>query len=414
MACNEIFVMPCSSLCGDHRLGIALMPEINYLLFKLYEFSYAGTMCDQQIPVRLQNALLVDPSVVGQSHILVNTGIIRLATTRYSRVTIIAETTHCEAIKRYLCREIGDKVDFVTWRHRHEIVGIVQNFLAKKQIDQIIMTNISYRLFLYMNLFGVRASKNPIFWMFHSHFVDACGRDLRVRVKNFIKWYFLFRLFKNVRFIVLGERIRINIENSIGKFFHPDKISVINHPIGISRIPRVESDVSESLPKSVRILFMYGWHGLSIKNNILLEEIKKLSSTTCKFKLSVLSNEFKKSNNERSFSIDYAERLKEISKCDLFLYLPNDSYRLQASGATMDMLLTNTPMIGLRTEFGEELAELIGPFGYFFDTQSDLLQFLHSKNYDSVEISQFRANLTAGYDKILAICQAQFDRIIGF
>ncbi|WP_323162582.1 hypothetical protein, partial [Pseudomonas rhodesiae] len=71
-----------------------------------------------------------------------------------------------------------------------------------------------------------------------------------------------------------------------------------------------------------------------------------------------------------------------------------------------------TPIIGLRTDFGEELAEIIGPFGYFFDKHDEVLRFFSSSDFNPAEFDQFRSNLAAGYEKIVALNQTQFDDVL--
>ncbi|GLS68111.1 hypothetical protein GCM10007890_01220 [Methylobacterium tardum] len=361
-----------------------------------------------------RSALLIDPSVVGQSHLLVNTGMVRLVALRYARIAIIAENTHCDALKKYLGAEISNQVTFVPWHRRSEIRKTVRGFIAGEQFDQIIFTNLEYGIFAYMNLFHKRASSKPILWTLHSHLLKARSSGKAARIKNVVKWYFLFRAFRKVKFIVLGERIRASIEASIGSFFRRGNIVAITHPVGITKLPGRTPSAAGSLSKFPRVIFMSGWHGLSPNNKELLSKIERLPPKNHRFEFVALSNKFQAADaqREKSFLTDYADRLNEIARADFFLHLPSDSYKLQASGALMDMLLTGTPVIGLRTDFGDELTEIIGPFGYFFDKHDDLLTFFSSAELDPAEVYQFRFNLAAGCEKIVALNQAQFDAAV--
>ena len=369
-------------------------------------------MRDHRNPSCDRSALLIDPSVVGQSHLLVNTGVAQLAVASHAHVTIIAEATHCSALKQYLDPEIGDRITFVPWNSRSEIRRTVRDTVAGRTFDQIIFTNIEYNMFAYMTLFHARASRKPILWMFHSHFVTAAAPGNAARIKNIIKWYLLFRASRRVKFIVLGERIRANVEALIGPFFRRGNIAAVFHPVGIKRLAESSQDEAGFASRSPRVLFIPGWHALSPENQDVLNHLERIPPAARAFEVVALSNRFKESNEEKSFSIEYADRLKQIAEADFFLHLPSDSYQLQASGAVMDMLLTGTPMIGLRTDFGEELAGIIGPFGYFFADRAALLRFLSSGRPDPAEVRRFRANLAAGYDKIVALSQAQFDAVI--
>jgi len=361
-----------------------------------------------------ENALLIDPSVVGQSHILVNTGMVCLAASRYTRVTVIAESTHCDALEQYLDLNIASRVTFIPWSRRAEIRSIVRKLIAKDRFDLVLFTNLEYGIFVYMNVFHRGITQRPILWTLHSHLVNLGLTSRVTRIKNFVKWYFLFCAFRKVKFIALGGRIRANIETAIGPLFYRSNIAALMHPVGIRKLPGPALDASDIRTRSPRVIFMSGWHGLSPKNKELLGELERLDSSSSRFELVSLSNSFKSVSNQKvkSFAIDYADRLKEITKADFFLHLPSDPYRLHASGALMDMLLTGTPIIGLRTDFGEELAEIIGPFGYFFDKHDEVLRFFSSSDFNPAEFDQFRSNLAAGYEKIVALNQTQFDDVL--
>lgn len=357
------------------------------------------------------SALLIDPSVVGQSHILVNTGVLRLALARYPRIEVIAEASHCDALREYLGAEACARITFVPWHRRPEIRKTVRDVVRGRTFDQILFTNMEYDLFVYMSLFHQGASRKPILWVLHSHLVDAAATGGRARIKNLVKWYFFFRAFRRARFIVLGERIRANVEALIGPFFRRGNIGAVIHPVGVAPLPEGRSAAGRSgrLP---RVIFMSGWHALSPRNQALLDALDGIPPEDRRFEVVAVSNRFEGVNDNKAFSMEYTDRLTRIAQADFFLHLPSDPYRLQASGAVMDMLLTGTPMIGLRTDFGEEMAGIIGPFGYFFNSRDDLLRFLSTATPDPDEVAAFRANLAAGYATIVARSQAQFDGLL--
>ncbi|TXM98242.1 hypothetical protein FV242_29350 [Methylobacterium sp. WL64] len=355
---------------------------------------------------------MIDPSVVGQSHLLVNTGVVRLAIARHARVSVIAETTHCDALKQYLGPDISNQIAFVPWRRRSEIRKKIREVIARKQFNQIIFTNIEYGMFAYMAFFHRGASRKPILWIIHSHLVNAFAPGKATRIKNLIKWYFLFRAFRKMKFIVLGERIRANVEAVIGPFFRRGNITAIFHPVGIAQLPEGSLGAPSPSYRLPQVIFMSGWHSISPKNQELLSNLERIPPEFRRFEFAALSNRFERTNDKKSFSMEYADRLNVIAEADFFLHLPSDSYHLQASGAVMDMLLTGTPMIGLQTDFGEELTGIIGPFGYFFEDQDDLLRFFWSAELDPAEVRRFRANLASGYEKIVALSQVQFDAVL--
>lgn len=350
--------------------------------------------------------LLIDPSVTGQSHLLVNTGIARLVLARYRRLTIIAEEGHCAALAQYLGAADCERITFIPWQDRFTVHKVVRKFVAGRQFDQIIFTNLEYKIFAHMHLFHQRASRKPILWVLHSHLVDAAATGRAARIKNLLKWTLLFRMFPRAKLVVLGHRVRANIETLIGRVFRRGNIASIIHPIGVARLPDRDAPLSAAPPRAI---FISGWHAMPPENRHILERLEEVPPEDRRFEIVALSTRFQGREGYRSFSMEYSDRLNHIAEADFFLHLPSDAYRLQASGAVMDMLVTGTPMIGLRTDFGDEIEGLIGPFGYFFDNREDLLRFLLSAEIDPAEVARFRANLAKGHGTILALSQKQFD-----
>lgn len=83
---------------------------------------------------------------------------------------------------------------------------------------------------------------------------------------------------------------------------------------------------------------------------------------------------------------------------DFVLYLPSDSYSLQASGSLMDALASKTPVIGLSTDFSAELAGKIGTFGFFFNSLENVVEFIGQADVHLLAASKsvFVEKLTEG------------------
>ena len=63
---------------------------------------------------------MVDPSVVGQSHLLVNLGFIDLCLGIFSDVEVVAEETHCAALVHYGADRTG-RVTFHPYKDRRDL-----------------------------------------------------------------------------------------------------------------------------------------------------------------------------------------------------------------------------------------------------------------------------------------------------
>lgn len=155
-----------------------------------------------------------------------------------------------------------------------------------------------------------------------------------------------------------------------------------------------------------------GWHEASEKKVAAIHAITEIAARKKLFNFTDVKSSVATDQDERYFSRDYRDRLDIVSDYSFFLHLPENTYRLQASGALMDMLLTGTPVIGLQTDFGEEMTTLIGQFGHFFESFDDIVAFL--QNVDPAKLladrGLFSDNLKNGYEKVKAASLQQAKR----
>lgn len=83
---------------------------------------------------------------------------------------------------------------------------------------------------------------------------------------------------------------------------------------------------------------------------------------------------------------EYDER---ISKLDYLLFLyPTDSYRVTASGAIMDAIAYQKPILSLRNDYFQYLFDTFGEFGYLFDNMEQMKQKIETivQNNERLEI----------------------------
>ena len=364
--------------------------------------------------------VMVDPAVVGQSHLLVNTGFIRLLLSRFDDVVVIAEATHREALESYLDDQTSaGRLRFISYASRKQMLARLREEIARAPTQAVLLTNLHYALFARLNMallphMALLPRNVALFWVLHSHLSSLARNNLRDRIKNRLKIFLLFDMFPASHFIVCAESIKNGFLRLTEKPRYRRRISAVFHPVGISTVdaaPR-PADTPPDAPVAPSLIYLQGWHQPTPRTSATLEQLSAIAQTGA-IRLNVVWNNFSNTNNHKHFTKDYRERLREIARADFFLFLPSDDYSLQASGALLDLVVAATPAIGIKTAFGAELATILGEFGFFFDTPDELVSFMTTVDRDFLlrRRAEFQRNLERGGALIGQTNAAQLSRV---
>jgi hypothetical protein len=350
--------------------------------------------------------ILVDPSVLGQSHLLVNLGIITLCRELYDHVDVVAEKAHCEALEQYGATTSGQ----VTFHPYESKADLSPRLLAGlDRSAPMIFLNLEYQFFV--RVMSSRLVRDrPVLWTLHSHFASPPTSVLS-RAKFLLRKQLLFKLFTRSRFIVYGTRIRQNLLDALGGSVDGARIKAVIHPLGVEQILPAEPAAGP-----VRISFVRGWHAPPPETEAVLSALAEVSEAEHALELSVIANVMlQRPDGSKVISSDYHDRLKRLTDTDLVLYLPTNDYSLQASGALMDSFVSGCPLLGLQTDFQQEIESLVGPVGFFFGSTEELLEFVRSfaDPGSRRDIEVRRQNLLNGYDTIMKAAERELGAALG-
>jgi hypothetical protein len=354
-------------------------------------------------------ALLVEPSVNGQSHILVNSGFVDIALNLYGTVTVMARASHVDALEAYLDAEKLQRITFIRYE-KQRLLESYRKEVASHRYDCVIFLNINYNLFLRLNLLAHKRSNGPLYWVGHSHFLTFEDSGPAAAIKNKLKKMMMFNRLFNSTFIVCGQRIKSNVDALVDA---GDKVKGIFHPIGINRLADSQPEATLE-PGTFSLLHINGWHQASPSKIAAIQSVEAIAAQRKVIRFKDVKASIATDKDERYFSRDYKVRLGIIRDYSYFLHLPENAYRLQASGALMDLLLIGTPVIGLRSDFGTELAGIIGDFGYFFDSYAEIVAFLGQADAAQIiaDRARFSQNLLTGYQTVKDLSLAQARQVL--
>ena len=352
---------------------------------------------------KLKRIVLIDPSVIGESHILVNTGFLRLFAAMADELLVITEDSHSNALRKHVNLDGSyANINYITYKDRSELNDLIRKSVSWRQIDLMFFLNLEYRIFFYCNLSARRYYTGPKCWVLHSHLASLGKESLRAKLVSRLKAFLLFNLFTDNRFVVLGENIKANARRTLSGFIPGERIHSVFHPVGVSSFEAKAIGPAKPRGRDMLVMFLHGWHRLPDDRLQTLVRLAETARTTGQFDFREILASFNSGPLGRSFSKQYSDRLNSIRAADFLLQLPTDPYSFQASGAIMDMVATRTPAIGIATDFGKDLESKIGRFGYFFDTDAELIGFMErfSDNYNVADHQLFISNLTDAGERL--------------
>lgn len=363
----------------------------------------------------LNRVIIVDPSVVGESHILVNTGFIRHFANIAREIIVISEASHAQALQKYVDLTGSDvSISYRGYRDRSEVTDLIDKAALEAPTDLLFFFNLEYNVWLHCNMAGRKYYKGLKCWVFHSHLASLGKSGLRNKVISKLKAFFLINLFPNNRFIVLGENIKANTLRALPGFVGAKRLHSVIHPVGVQSSNAKPTGNTASTTRGTSILFLHGWHRLPEMRLQTLARLAEIARIKGRFEFVEIKNEFSNSALGRSFSKPYNERLDMIGAADFLLQLPTDPYTFQASGAIMDMIVTRTPGIGIASDFSNYLEGQVGKFGYFFETEDEIVEFLsdfpakqHADDYQN-----FVSNLATASSRIEQLGRADLRNLL--
>lgn len=187
------------------------------------------------------------------------------------------------------------------------------------------------------------------------------------------------KIAKTIYFSVIGEMIYKNLETYVDKSKMAHFVSMDHPYIFVKQIAKTESRV-DRLPLSVGTV---GAMSMSKGLSRLLYYAELCDKKSLNVKIShtgkiVSDDKLREQNivelpaqNQELSREQYDERLSNLDYI-LFFY-DSDSYKITASGAIMDALTVEKPIIAIRNSYFDYMFEKFGAFGYLVDNVEQMV-----------------------------------------
>lgn len=309
-----------------------------------------------------------------------------------------------------------EKVSRVRVALRFLLGPIYDTFLLfKTQKEDIVIFPFNNVLSLYAINFLNKSLKRKIIICCHGELETLISQQkvehlLGSILHNICRHFFLSTnntLSDSLYFSVIGESIKKNLETIVTPHFFKHIIA-IDHPYifektqnytkqnknhkylrigtigGLDQTKGVNEYlklIKAVISKNINIKFSHT--GFSITNK---EEFLKLGVDIPQYD-SVLSRK------------EYEQRINELD-CILFFY-PKQSYKITASGAIMDAIKFEKPIVALKNDYFNYIFDKFGNFGYLCDSIEEMTEVIISKKYDSpIDFQIIKRKMSINYQTL--------------
>ena len=350
-----------------------------------------------------RKAVIIDPYSKGSYHEVINQGYLMMISMLYDEVEYIADETSCNNIQDLLrkCDICTTNIFFNKKKFRHfhfnnpginHLVKLVEvsiidfyYYIKRKRDEDCFFNNNLYFAAVFIQYLAFWKS-NRIFDMCHSELEyinrDAAKSTTQIIIHHFFKILFTkYKIDQRFTFILLSESMANNFKSCISDK-NANRIKWIDH---CYIRPKNSICFNENITKfkGIRIGIpgaITPSRGLGLLERILAK--RSLKKYTI-FSLSFMTEKIKDNNlvvlNNTNRLVPFEEYNSNVQQMDFLLFLyPLDSYYLTASGAILEAIWNEKPVLALRNHYFDYMFRKFGSLGYLFNDEEELLSFLDS------------------------------------
>ena len=375
-----------------------------------------------------KNAVIIDPYSYGAYHEVINQSYLMMISELYDHVTYVADGSSCDNLKTLMskCNFDYSNVKFVYKKTKSHIVNLKYgslnhfqkilivswlNFIwtkkyAKEDCDIFFNGNIFFALWL-LRFFDY--GKNNFYIMCHNEmegidkkentaFVNKLLIDpfLRISFRHMnIPSRFYFVLLSSFMAKYFKSRISERNKNNIYSMDH----AYIRPPVDCSLTKGLKSnELLVGIPAAIN-----KGRGLNVLKDILKKDISdSILIQSISFITEKINSPHFSSLNETGRLLPFEEYNQFVNKMDILLFLyDKESYKLTASGAILEAIWNQKPIIALHNYYFDYIFEKFGNLGFLCDSIDELVDKINEIALDRMVLTCFSDNLRKAKDALL-------------
>lgn len=388
-----------------------------------------------------KNAVIIDSYSHGSYHEVINQSYLMMISELYDHVTYVADESSCENLKTLMnkCSFDYSNVKFIYKKTKSYFINLKYgslnhfqkilivswlNFIwtkkfVKENCDVFFNGNIFLALWL-LRFFDYRQSN--LYIMCHSEMEGIDKKENTAFVNKLFFDPFLRISFRHMNipsrfhFILLSSFMEKYFKSRISKK-NAKNIFSIDHAYIRPFVDRPMTDESKSNELFVGIpAAINKGRGLNVLKEILKNNIAdSVLIQSISFITEKINSPHFKSLNETGRLLPFEEYNRFVNKMDILLFLyDKGSYKLTASGAILEAIWNQKPIIALHNYYFDYIFEKFGNLGFLCDSIDELVDKINEIASDRKVLARFSDNLRKAKEALLPQnVKKQLEAIIG-
>ena len=387
--------------------------------------------------MKKRKAYIIDRYSTGSYHEVINQGYLMMIASLYNDVTYIGEISACANLRK-ISAECGNELPNVKYIEKKSLThlntkygslnyffkiicislaNVIHYIKTPKNVDVFFNNNLFFAS-IFINVFAL-FKKNRVFTLCHNE-MEWIDFNQAKTVPNKILWlYFLFffkvaKISPYITFILLSPKMVDYFSIHVSKK-NRNRIHSIDHcyirPEGFFSVAKLPDNVIKvGIPGAITLT-----RGLPFFEKIV-ESSADLSLFI--YSISYVTKKIVARNyvslNQTGRLLDFLEYSCLVKAMDWLLFLyPKDSYRLTASGAVLEAIWNQKPIIALRNHYFDYLFSKFGNLGILCDSEDELYHSLKKISEGHYRKEEYIKNLETAKKELKPDCVSkQLEKII--
>ena len=375
-----------------------------------------------------KNAVIIDPYSHGAYHEVINQSYLMMISDLYDHVTYVADGSSCKNLKCLMekCGFDYSNVEFVYKETKSNFVNLkygslnhLQKILivswldfiwtkkyAKEDCDVFFNGNIFLALWL-LRFFDI--GKNNIYIMCHNEMEGIDKKENTAYVNKVFIDPFLRVSFRHINipsrfhFILLSSFMEKYFKSRVSERNKKNIFSIDHAYIR----PFVDCSLADKSKSNELLVGVPAAINKDRGLNVLKEVLKKkIADSVLIQSISFITEKIDSphfaSLNETGRLLPFEEYNRFINKMDILLFLyDKGSYKLTASGAILEAIWNQKPIIALHNYYFDYIFEKFGDLGFLCDSIDELVNKINEIALDREILTHFSENLKNAKEALL-------------
>lgn len=372
---------------------------------------------------------IVDLYSGGEFHQIINASILLLASYFFDKVEYFGHSSSCESLKNFISRlDTAEKNNIIYIKKNNKVkfngklsifrksvycsIWSLYCYIKGNKNDVFIINQNIAPLLHPLNIIS-KFKKNKVIIFCHSELELVLSHQKNISISEkiirciFRNFFIKRKISPYLKFVLLGDNMAqlflANISEQNRKAIFSIDHPYIRPQMNIENIENIENNILTNLPPQITKIGIIGMVNKKRGLNELITLLNKIKGKSVAkiFSISYIESEIKLEDlgliqlNKTTTLLPSIQYGNYVNKMDYILFTyPIDSYKLTASGAILEAIWWQKPIIALKNEYFNYLFSKYGELGILCDSVDELAKIIiNIKSCFQPRISLYKKNL---------------------